>query len=43
VAVDQSGGSAPLLLALLWGRGQRVQYIPGLAVDLDCDGLRGEA
>lgn len=28
-AVDQPGGSAALLLALLWARGQRVLYIPG--------------
>src|SRR3982751_6390621 len=28
-AVDQSGGSAALLLGLLWERDQRVLYIPG--------------
>jgi hypothetical protein len=32
-AVDQPGGSAALLLALLWERGQRVLYVPGLTVD----------
>ncbi len=32
-ALDQSGGSAALLLALLWERDQRVLYIPGLIVD----------
>jgi transposase len=32
-----------LLLALLWGCGQRVLYIPGLAVDRARDGFRGEA
>jgi transposase len=41
-AVDQPGGGAALLLALLWGRGQRVLYIPGLAVDRARDGFRGE-
>jgi hypothetical protein len=29
-AVDQPGGSAALLLALLWERNQRVLYVPGL-------------
>jgi transposase len=42
-AVDQPGGAAALLLALLWGHGQRVLYIPGLAVDRARDGFRGEA
>src|SRR5215217_7248171 len=32
-AVDQPGGSAALLLALLWERNQQVLYFPGLAVD----------
>ena len=36
-AVDQPGGSAALLLALLWERGQRVLYIPGLAVAIERD------
>lgn len=41
--VDQPGDGAALLLALLWGRSQRVLYIPGLAVDRARDGFRGEA
>jgi hypothetical protein len=32
-AVDQPGGGAALLLALLWGRDQSVLYIPGLTVE----------
>jgi transposase len=32
-AVDQPGGGAALLLALLWKRNQRVFYVPGLTVD----------
>jgi len=32
-AVDQPGGGAALLLALLWERSQRVVYVPGLTVD----------
>jgi hypothetical protein len=32
-AIDQPGGGAALLLALLWERGQRVLYIPGHTVD----------
>src|ERR687889_737560 len=32
-AVDQPGGSAALLLGLLWERNQRVLYVPGLSVD----------
>jgi transposase len=42
-AVDQPGGSAALLLALLWERGQRVLYIPGLAVDRARDAYSGES
>ena len=42
-AVDQPGGSAVLLLALLWERGQRVFYIPGLSVDRARDTYRGES
>jgi transposase len=32
-ALDQPGGGAALLLALLWERNQRVLYVPGLSVD----------
>jgi hypothetical protein len=32
-AVDQPGGGASLLLALLWERGQKVIYVPGLTVE----------
>jgi transposase len=32
-AIDQPAGCATLLLALLWERGQRVLYVPGLTVD----------
>ncbi|HSK86541.1 MAG TPA: transposase [Rubrobacter sp.] len=32
-AVDQPGGGAALLLALLWERNQRVLNVPGLSVD----------
>lgn len=42
-AIDQPGGSAALLLALLWERGQRVLYIPGLTVDRARDAYRGES
>lgn len=42
-ATDQPGGSAALLLALLWERGQRVLYTPGVAVDRARDGMRGES
>src|SRR3712207_3364289 len=42
-AVDQPGGSAALLLALLWERNQRVHYIPGLTVDRARDTYRGES
>ena len=42
-AVDQPGGSAALLLALLWERGQRILYLPGLAVDRARDAYRGES
>ena len=42
-ATDQPGGSAALLLALLWERGQKVTYVPGLAVDRARDGYRGES
>lgn len=42
-AVDQPGGGAALLLALLWERGQRVIYIPGLTVERSRDTYRGES
>jgi transposase len=42
-AVDQPGGGAALLLALLWERDQRVLYIPGLTVDRARDTYRGES
>ena len=42
-ASDQPGGSAALLLALLWEREQKVVYIPGLTVDRARDAYRGES
>jgi transposase len=42
-AVDQLGGSAALLLALLWERNQRVLYVPGLTVERARDAYRGES
>jgi transposase len=42
-ALDQPGGSAALLLALLWERDQRVLYVPGLSVDRARDAYRGES
>jgi transposase len=42
-AVDQPGGSAALLLALLWERNQRVLFVPGLSVDRARDAYRGES
>ncbi|MBA2442764.1 MAG: IS110 family transposase [Rubrobacter sp.] len=42
-AVDQPGGSAALLLGLLWEREQKILYLPGLAVDRARDGYRGES
>jgi transposase len=42
-AIDQPGGSAALLLALLWERGQKVIYVPGLTVDRARDAYRGES
>jgi transposase len=42
-AIDQPGGSAALLLALLWEHGQRVIYVPGLTVDRARDAYRGES
>lgn len=42
-AVDQPGGGAALLLALLRERNQRVLYIPGLSVDRAREAYRGES
>ncbi len=42
-AADQPGGSAALLLALLWERDQMVLYVPGLTVDRARDAYRGES
>jgi transposase len=42
-AVDQPGGGAALLLALLWERTQRVVYVPGLTVERTRDAYRGES
>lgn len=42
-AIDQPGGSAALLLALLWERGHKVVYLPGLAVDRARDAYPGES
>jgi transposase len=42
-AVDQPGGGAALLLALLWERDQRVLYVPALSVDRARDAYRGES
>ena len=42
-AIDQPGGGVALLLALLWDRGHRVLYIPGLTVDRSRDAYRGKS
>lgn len=42
-AIDQPGGGATLLLGLLWERGQRVFYIPGLTVDRSRETYPGES
>jgi transposase len=42
-AVDQPGGSAALLLALLWERDQKVLYVAGLTVNRARDAYRGES
>jgi transposase len=41
--LDQPGGSAALLLGLLWEREQRVLYVPGLSVNRASDAYRGES
>lgn len=42
-AVDIPGGVAALTLAVLWSRGERVVYLPGISVDRSRDAYRGEA
>jgi len=42
-AVDIPGGVAALALAVLWSSGQRVLYLPGVAVNRSRDAYRGEA
>lgn len=42
-SIDQPGGGATLLLGLLWERGQRVLYMPGLTVDRSRDTYPGES
>ena len=42
-AVDQPGGGAALLLALLWERDQKVLYVPGISVDRAREAYRGES
>jgi transposase len=42
-ATDQPGGTAALLLALLWQRGERVLYVPGMVVDRARAAYRGES
>jgi len=42
-AVDQPGGSAALLLALLWERDQEILYLPGLAVERARDAYPGQS
>jgi transposase len=42
-AVDQPGGGAALLLALLWERDQKILYFPGLSVDRARQTYRGES
>src|SRR5829696_762204 len=41
-AIDLAGGSASLLIALLVQHGQRVVYLPGIAVNRASAGYRGE-
>jgi len=42
-ATDQPGGTAALLLALLWQRGEHVLYVPGMVVDRARAAYRGES
>jgi transposase len=42
-AVDQPGGGAALLLALLWESDQKVHYVPGISVDRARQTYRGES
>ena len=42
-ALDQPGGGAALLLALLWEHDQKVLYVPGLSVDRARESYRGES
>jgi transposase len=42
VAIDLLGGSATMLTAVLLGRGERVFFLPGMAVNRARDGYRGE-
>src|SRR5215207_7048877 len=42
-AIDQPGGGAALLLALLWERDQKILYFPGLSVDRARQTYRGES
>src|SRR5215211_5329157 len=41
-AIDLAGGSASLVIALLLQHGQRVVYLPGIAVNRATAGYRGE-
>lgn len=41
-AIDLADGPAALMIALLLGRGQRVVYLPGIAVNRATAGYRGE-
>jgi transposase len=42
VAIDLLGGSATMLTAVLLGRGERVFFLPGMAVNRAREGYRGE-
>src|SRR3954471_20781186 len=41
-AIDLANGPAALMIALLLGRGQRLVYLPGIAVNRATAGYRGE-